>query len=227
MRDYLKKSEFWGAMILLALHGILFPTLVGIVSVLKPGLLTGVQYNLIYYCASTVLTFALLGKFLRRSFDSLLDNFIGCVKAFLFGWLIYFAVAMAAGFAMAALGATEGNPNNQAVSVLIGEDRGVMLALTLFVAPVVEECIFRGGIFCGLYRRNRILAYAASILLFSLYHVWQYIAVTGDFGYLVFILSYVPASFVLCWVYEKSGSVWTSIFFHICNNLYAFSVMVK
>lgn len=227
MRDYLKKSEFWGAMMLLGLHGVLFPALVGILSVLKPGLLTGVQYNLIYYCTSTVLTFALLGKFLRRSFDSLLDNFLGCVKAFLFGWLIYFAVAMAAGYAMAALGATEGNPNNQAVSVLIGEDRGIMLALTLFVAPVVEECIFRGGIFCGLYRRNRILAYAASILLFSLYHVWQYIAVTGDFGYLVFILSYVPASFVLCWVYEKSGSVWTSIFFHICNNLFAFSVMVK
>lgn len=227
MRDYLKKSEFWGAMILLCLHAVLFPALVGIISVKRPGLLTGVQYNLIYYCTSTVLTFVLLGKFLRRSFDSLLDNFLGCVKAFLFGWLIYFAIAMAAGFAMAALGATEGNPNNQAVSVLIGEDRGIMLALTLFVAPVVEECIFRGGIFCGLYRRNRILAYAASILLFSLYHVWQYIAITGDFGYLVFILSYVPASFVLCWVYEKSGSVWTSIFFHICNNLYAFSVMVK
>lgn len=212
---------------LLCLHAVLFPALVGIISVKRPGLLTGVQYNLIYYCTSTVLTFALLGKFLRRSFDSLLDNFLGCVKAFLFGWLIYFAIAMVAGFAMAALGITEESPNNQAVSVLIGEDRSIMLALTLFVAPVVEECIFRGGVFCGFYRRNRILAYVASILLFSLYHVWQYIAITGDFGYLVFILSYVPASFVLCWVYEKSGSVWTSIFFHICNNLYAFSVMVK
>lgn len=227
MRDYLKKSEFWGAMMLLGLHGVLFPTLVGIVSVLKPGLLTGVQYNLIYYCTSTVLTFMLLGKFLRRSFDSLLDNFLGCVKAILFGWLIYFALAMVAGYAMAALGITEGNPNNQAVGMLIGEDRGIMLALTLFVAPVVEECIFRGGVFCGLYRRNRILAYVASILLFSMYHIWQFIAITGNFGYLIYILSYVPAAFVLCWVYEKSGSVWTSIFFHICNNLFAFSVMVK
>ena len=227
MRDYLKKSELWGAMILFVVHVVLIPALVGMISVLKPGLLTGVQYNLIYYCISVVLTAVIFGRFLRRSFDSLLDNFMGCVRAFLFGWLILFALSIAVGYAFNLLGITESSPNDEAIGVLVGEDRGVMLALSLFVAPIVEECIFRGGIFCGLYRKNRLLAYAASILLFSLYHIWQYIAVTGNFGYLIFMLSYFPASFVLCWVYEKSGSVWTSIFFHICNNIYAFSVMMQ
>ncbi len=227
MRDYLKKSEFWGAMILLAVHAVLLPVLVEIVSRLKPDLMSAVQYNALYYCISITLTAVLLGRFLRRGFDSLLDNFGGCVKAFLFGWLIFFALAMLSGYAMSLSGVTEASPNDQMLDMLINEDRGIILALSLFVAPVVEECIFRGGIFCGLYRKNRILAYTASILLFAVYHIWQYVAATGDFSYLIYILSYIPASFVLCWVYEKSGSIWTSIFFHICNNLFAFSVMMQ
>lgn len=221
---YMKKSEFWGAMIMFALHVLLFPTLLGILVAVRPGLLSESQMNLVYYCTSAVLTFVLLGKFLRRNFDSLLDNLWGSLVAFVVGWGIYFVLALAFGLLIKALGIGEDNPNNSAIEEMLEQDRGIIIAMTVFLAPIVEECIFRGGLFCGLYRKNRYLAYVVSIVLFSVYHVWQYALAAQDISYLLYAISYIPASFALCWTYERSGSIWTSIFFHMSFNAYALTV---
>ena len=221
----MKKSEFWGAMIMFALHVVLFPILIGVIAVVKPGMLSDAQLNLLYYCMSAVLTFVLLGKLLRRNFDSLLDNLWGSVKAFAVGWVIYFALALVVGTVTAWLGiGVEDNPNNSAINDMLGQDKNIIIAMTVFLAPIVEECIFRGGFFCAFYRKNRCLAYVLSIVLFSVYHVWQYAFAAQDISYLLYAVSYIPASFVLCWVYEKSGSIWTSIFFHMSFNAYALAV---
>lgn len=224
MYMYMKKSEFWGAMIMFALHVLLFPTLLGILVAFRPGLLSESQINLVYYCTSAVLTFVLLGKFLRRNFDSLLDNLWGSLVAFVVGWGIYFVLALAFGLLIKALGIGEDNPNNSAIEEMLEQDRGIIIAMTVFLAPIVEECIFRGGLFCGLYRKNRYLAYVVSIVLFSVYHVWQYALAAQDISYLLYAISYIPASFALCWTYERSGSIWTSIFFHMSFNAYALTV---
>lgn len=224
MYMYMKKSEFWGAMIMFALHVLLFPTLLGILVAVRPGLLSESQINLVYYCTSAVLTFVLLGKFLRRNFDSLLDNLWGSLVAFVVGWGIYFVLALAFGLLIKALGIGEDNPNNSAIEEMLEQDRGIIIAMTVFLAPIVEECIFRGGLFCGLYRKNRYLAYVVSIVLFSVYHVWQYALAAQDISYLLYAISYIPASFALCWTYERSGSIWTSIFFHMSFNAYALTV---
>ena len=218
---YMKKSEFWGAMIMFALHVLRFPTLLGILVAVRPGLLSESQINLVYYCTSAVLTFVLLGKFLRRNFDSLLDNLWGSLVAFVVGWGIYFVLALAFGLLIKALGIGEDNPNNSAIEEMLEQDRGIIIAMTVFLAPIVEECIFRGGLFCGLYRKNRYLAYVVSIVLFSVYHVWQYALAAQDISYLLYAISYIPASVALCWAYERSGSIWTSIFFHMSFNAYA------
>ena len=224
MYMYMKKSEFWGAMIMFALHVLLFPTLLGILVAVRPGLLGESQMNLVYYCTSAVLTFVLLGKFLRRNFDSLLDNLWGSLVAFVVGWGIYFVLALAFGLLIKALGIGEDNPNNSAIEEMLEQDRGIIIAMTVFLAPIVEECIFRGGLFCGLYRKNRYLAYVVSIVLFSVYHVWQYALAAQDISYLLYAISYIPASVALCWAYERSGSIWTSIFFQRSFNAYALAV---
>ena len=220
----MKKSEFWGAMIMFALHVLLFPTLLGILVAVSPGLLSESQMHLVYYCTSAVLTFVLLGKFLRRNFDSLLDNFWGSLVAFVVGWGIYFVLALAFGLLIKALGIGEDNPHISAIEEMLEQDRGIIIAMTVFLAPIVEECIFRGGLFCGLYRKNRYLAYVVSLVRFSVYHVWQDALAAQDISYLLYAGSYIPASGALCWAYERSGSIWTSIFFHMSFNAYALTV---
>ena len=96
----------------------------------------------------------------------------------------------------------------------------------MLLTPLVEELMFRGGIFGLLRRRSRVLAYAGSILLFAVYHTWQY-ALTDPRNWL-YLLQYLPASFALCRCYEKTESIWTPILFHVLNNgvsLLALSLM--
>lgn len=223
MTEYLKKSEFWGAMILLSLHVILFPVVLNLVVLFFPDAFSLATMNLLYYVVSAVLSFVFLGGFLRRSFDTLLDNTFRCVTSFALGWVLYFVLAFVAGFILQALSLNDLNPNEETIGQLLEQQRNYIVVMTVFLAPIVEECIFRGGLFCGLHRKNRFLAYAVSIAVFSLYHVWQYALI--DPKYLLFALQYIPASFVLCWVYERSGSIWTSILFHMSFN--AFTLLIS
>ena len=53
MRDRLKKSEFWSAMILLVLHVAVFPIALSLLSQAKGYSLSAAQTNLLYYrCCS-------------------------------------------------------------------------------------------------------------------------------------------------------------------------------
>lgn len=222
MRDRLKKSEFWSAMVLLVLHVAVFPIALSMLVLAKPDLMTNAQINLLYYAVTTLLVFLFLGKYLRRSFDGLVDEPLRCVWTFVLGWIVYFLLSMAATFFLSALGVdTADNLNEEAVGSMLGSERGLMIAMTVFLAPIAEESLFRGGIFCGLYPKSRIAAYIVSVVLFCLYHVWQYAVALWDASYLVMAIQYIPAAVVLCWVYERSGSVWTNIFFHMSVNAYA------
>lgn len=221
MRDRLKKSEFWSAMILLVLHVAVFPIVLSLLSQVKGYSLSAAQTNLLYYSVSLLLVALLLGRYLRRSFDGLLDEPGKCVSSFLLGWLAYLALGMLASYALAALKINTDNLNEETISTMLGSERGIIIAMTVFLAPLVEEPIFRGGLFCGLHPKSRAAAYIVSIALFCLYHVWQYAVALWDVSYLIMAVQYIPAAVVLCWVYERSGSLWTSIFFHMSVNGYA------
>lgn len=222
MNDYLKKTEFWSAMILLLLHVVLFPIALSVLLSMYPQLLTEPQANLAYYVVTTTLVFLLMGRYLRRSFDVLIDNIFGCLRSFGLGIIMFFVLNTVAGLVMGALGLADGdNLNQEAINGMLAENRGMIVAMTVFLAPVAEETLFRGGLFCGLYRRGRWLAYGVCVLAFSVYHVWQYALAMWDISYLLMAIQYIPAAFTLCWIYEQSGSVWTSIFFHMGINLLA------
>jgi membrane protease YdiL (CAAX protease family) len=38
-------------------------------------------------------------------------------------------------------------------------------------------------------------------------------------------VQYLPISIVLAWIYERSGTIWTSIFFHMGINAMSFYVL--
>lgn len=128
---------------------------------------------------------------------------------------------MIATYALKELNINTDNLNEQTISTMLSADRGIIIAMTVFLAPIVEESIFRGGIFCGLHQKSRVAAYAASIVMFCLYHVWQYAVLLWDASYLLLAIQYIPAAIVLCRIYERSGSIWTSIFFHMSVNAIA------
>lgn len=93
----------------------------------------------------------------------------------------------------------------------------VSFAAAVVVAPVLEEIVFRGIIFAGFASRwHPVLAAAVSSLAFAFLHGQVNVAIY------TFILG-----LALCWLYQKSGSIWPGIGLHLANNLIAFLLLTS
>jgi len=123
------------------------------------------------------------------------------------------------------LGLVQENATTEMVALSQGRDYAMLKAVAVFLAPIAEEVLFRGVVFGSLRKRSRTLAYIASIVLFSLYHVWQFAVRSGEPMYLLAALQYIPISYVLVWGYERSCSIWTTIFFHMGYNAFSFYLL--
>lgn len=211
----MSKWELIAALLYLPLHVWLLPRLLTMIPATAE--LSDLNVNMLVYGIGTGYMLLVLGGFFRREFDSLCDYPVYCVFQIVLSYGMMLAFNMLLGLAMTLiLPADQANPNNATVMELAGEEFGKTAAIAVFLAPLVEEPIFRGSIF-GLIRRiNRNAAYAVSMLLFALYHVWGY--ALQDPIYWVYLLQYLPVSWLLCRCYERCNSIWGSIFLHMMIN---------
>ncbi|MEG1633087.1 MAG: CPBP family intramembrane glutamic endopeptidase [Oscillospiraceae bacterium] len=225
--DTMTKGQRIAVWIYLPLHIVIIPLLLNLLIAVWPdGGLTDTGLNVFYYGVGTVYMFVFLWGYFRRAFDTLLDNLRGVLSALALAYLLDLVLSWAFQLAFMAFGGDlTSPPNNDAVMNLAGKNYNAVFALSVFLAPLVEEPLFRGAVFGGIHKTNRYAAYAVSALLFALYHVWQYVALTGDLTYLLYSLSYIPVSVALAFAYERSGSIWTPIIFHMGINALSMSIL--
>ena len=209
----IKKREAAAVLAYLPVHAAVLPLVLG--RVMTAGYITDVQGNVICYAIGTLYMLIAAGRFLRRDFDPLCDRPITVVIEIAAGYAMMFCCNMALSLLLSAFPSTT-NPNNQAVAGLAMESYGPMAAMAVFLAPLVEEPLFRAGVFGVPRKRSRTAAYIVSVTLFSLYHVWGY-AVVDPYNW-VYILQYIPISILLCRCYERTNTIWSSIFFHMLIN---------
>lgn len=93
----------------------------------------------------------------------------------------------------------------------------IPVALIAGLAPISEELFFRGFLFSGL--RSRLALWPAAViagLIFGLVH-----APTG-------VTTVIPLAGLgvgLCWLYERTGSLWPPILAHAINNSIALALL--
>ncbi len=93
-----------------------------------------------------------------------------------------------------------------------GQTGVVTLILFVFLAPLLEELVFRGVMLDGLLRSHKpVTAIAFASLLFGIAH----------FNEVQFVTGLVLGAF-LGWVYYRTGSVGACIVVHLAANLYGF-----
>ncbi len=178
--------------------------------------------DLLYYLTGFVYMVAAAFGFLRRDFDALIDAPFSCLREIARGYLAMLCCNFLLGLLFLLLPESE-NPNNAAVMEAAAMDTRAIKAAVIFLAPVVEEMIFRAGIFGLILRRNRLAAYIVSALCFALYHVVPY--ALAEPLYWLFLLQYIPVSLLLASCYERTNSIWCSIFFHMLVNGVSFSAL--
>lgn len=95
----------------------------------------------------------------------------------------------------------------------------IMFVVACLLAPLVEETTYRLGLFSILKRKNKILAYAVTIIVFAAIHfAYNSPNLTNEFlnapGYMI-------GAFVLTFTYDYYG-LQASITAHAMNNIFAF-----
>jgi membrane protease YdiL (CAAX protease family) len=120
-------------------------------------------------------------------------------------------------------------PINTAQEQAVGfahDVRGLGLVLAFFslavLPPLVEETVFRGFLFGTLRRRNVSFWWSAIIVsvLFGSMHLFG-----GGKGSVVIWIAFLDTlvlSIVLCYLREKTGSIWASIGVHALKNTLVF-----
>ena len=210
-RSEMRPWQYAGAILWLPMHVYGLPWLL---VRLLPGLTLG-GLNFWTSAIGAGLLTALCLSFLRRDFDRLWERPLYILGQAVRGYLYMIAAQFLVSLLVYAI-LPQSNPNNEAVLDLAKAQRGRILAITIVLAPLVEELMFRGGIFGLLRRWNRYLAYGVCMLVFGLYHTWQY--ALADPTFWLYLLQYLPAGFILCRSYEKTECIWTSILLHVLNN---------
>ncbi|MEG0330238.1 MAG: type II CAAX endopeptidase family protein [Longicatena sp.] len=90
------------------------------------------------------------------------------------------------------------------------------------ILPIVEECVFRAGVFKYLrVRLNFLISALISSVLFGSIHIMSSL-VSGDFIDVTYLFVYASIGFILALAYEKSDTIWVPISIHCLNNLLAF-----
>jgi len=210
----------------LPIHIFLMPILLGMLQGLWPsGDISDVTINLIYYGIGLLVVAVFFGKLLRREFDHFCDAPFQCLFALFAGYAMYWAAMYLIQLVVMLLGLDVENPNDANIGSMLGQNFNRMLAISVVGAPIIEETLFRGVAFQSLRKKNRVMAYVVSVVLFSVYHVWQYALADMDATVLLYALQYVPITLAITWIYERSGSLWTCMLFHGSYNYLSMHVM--
>ncbi len=212
----LSKKEAIAVLLYFPMHLLLLPNLFGLLFV--KGYVSEAVANLLMYVTGAVYMAGFGWKFLRREFDPFLDNILYSLKEICISYGLMLVFNMLVNGVLFQL-LPEENPNNAAIMGIAAQEYGKTAALAIFLAPIVEEMLFRAGIFGVLRKHSRIAAYAVSALAFSVYHIWGF--AIADPSYWIYIVQYIPVSILLCRVYEKCNSIWSSIGFHMLVNAIA------
>ena len=180
--------------------------------------------NLLYFIFNFVFVLLVFHRFLLKSLRGFTEHFWQFVQTLILGFALYYIGNLVFVGLFGLLAGDSTIVNNEAVADLISENETVMLLCSVIAAPIVEETLVRGVVFGSFHRVNRYAAYAASILLFSVMHIWQFAGSLTIPALIYNALVYVPAGVALGWTYEKSGTIFCPIVLHAIINAVAYGV---
>ncbi len=180
--------------------------------------ISGALQNVIYYYVLFAVTIIIFHGFLGRTSRQFADNLGGACKTLVIGLIGLYGLNELVYRLTNLIFTNRTNLNDTTISAQIDDAPHMTLLIVIFLAPFVEEVLFRGLVFGNLKNKSRAVAYLVSCLLFALLHVWQFAVVNQDITYFLLMIQYLVPGLMLAWAYEHSGTLWTAIGLHAVAN---------
>ena len=162
--------------------------------------MSALTINIAYFAINLAATLLIFHGFLRQSYFG--GSFWNFVQAVVLGFALYYAGTWVLQFALTKLAPGFTIYNNETVGSLISDNEYIMMAVTIILAPVIEET-----------------------LVSTLMHNWQYFLLYPAGKVLLSCIPYLPASVALAWTYEKAGTIWAPITLHALINALSFGLL--
>ncbi len=181
--------------------------------------------NYVYFAVGILLAGLLFFPFLRRSFPRFLTGKERVTRALAAGAIGHYAGAYILSAALLFSGVLPQTQNNQSIQALTRHAPVLMFLFAVIAAPITEECLFRGALFGTLRTKHRVAAYLVTAFTFAAIHAAPGVA-AGSWTDLYAALPYLAPGIALCYAYEYSGTIWTSIVLHAAINAVSFVLVL-
>ena len=179
------------------------------------------------YAIAILITFLLLGVPTIKLIFSKYKLGSKYGKGAMYGGILLGAQTIYSILSTAIFGEIDANVNQNTIIELTRNAPLLMGIATVIFAPFFEEITYRYGLFGSIYKKNRILAYIASLTIFGLIHFDFTCFTSGNIDLikveLINLPSYLIAGFILCFAYDKEKTLITPIMAHAMNNFVAFT----
>ena len=222
---FMSRKETIFGWVLILLHMLILPIGLSLLNLVLPKPFDLATLNLLVFVIVFVLAVLIFWRFLKENFRNMLSDFPQMLLWALAGFGIYMGGNLLVSAVVLAIDPEFINVNDAAIDQLLEGNFSLLAASMIFFVPISEECMYRGLLFQGMYRLGRPLAYILSTLCFALIHVVGYIGTETIQTLLLCLLQYLPAGIALAWAYEKTDSIWTSIFIHMFINSIGITAM--
>ena len=220
--SYMTPGEQIGGVVFLMIYLVVLPfatdPLFRFVGGLLDTTISATVQNMIYYYVLFAVTLIMFHKFIGRTSRNFADNLGVACRSVLIGLVGLYGLNELVYRLSNLVVSNRTNLNDTTISAQIQDAPRVTLLIMVFLAPFVEEALFRGLVFGNLKQKSRVVAYLASCFLFALIHVWQFAVVNQDITYFLLMVQYLVPGAVLAWAYESSGTLWASIGLHAVAN---------
>ena len=174
--------------------------------------------NVLFYYTLFAVTVLLFHRFLAHTSARFLDNLNRSLTTLAVGLLVFYGANELLYRVFNVLFDSHTNLNDTTIAASVSSAPRMTALIVIFLAPFVEEVLFRGLVFGCLRERSRLVAYGASCLLFAFLHVWTFALSGGGIGYLTLMIQYLVPGLIFAWAFDHSGTLWTSILLHATVN---------
>lgn len=177
--------------------------------------------NVINMAAGALLSVLVFHKFLFQSFATLKKHPMKVLGTVIVALILNLGAGQMMELIQKWTSLQIANANNDLVVGLLKQHPLVVGLSVCLLAPLTEECLWRGLVFGETKRLNKIFAYLLSISLFALLHVCQSIGTQSWWMIALSFVTYLPSGAILAWAYNHTNTIWCSILAHCAINALA------